>query len=314
MKIIEPADVRKTGDDTPAPGLWGYVRRMSGWRQAGLFILALLGTMLNLLPIELQRRIIDDAIVAGDAAQLWTLGAAYAVAIVALQGVKFSLQTGQAWLGESAILYTRRHLMRLYAAGTAGRNAQPGEATSIIGAEVEKLGGFVGTGPSQAFSDASLLLGVLIYMTVVDPGVAAIGIALILPQILLTPLLQRRINRLTRRQLSLSRGFGATVAALRESEAATAEHLATRLFRNRMMIAVCKAIMKALLNLLNGAAPLAMLMAGGWMAIEGQTTVGVLVAFISGFQRVGEPIRNLIAFYRQAETARVQHGMIARWM
>jgi len=40
----------------------------------------------------------------------------------------------------------------------------------------------------------------------------------------------------------------------------------------------------------------------------------VIVAFLSGFDRISGPIRDLIAFYRLAAQAEVQHAMIARWM
>jgi ABC-type bacteriocin/lantibiotic exporter with double-glycine peptidase domain len=50
------------------------------------------------------------------------------------------------------------------------------------------------------------------------------------------------------------------------------------------------------------------------MVIEGETTIGVVVAFISGFDRMSTPLRELIAYYRIAAQASVQHRMIARWM
>ena len=316
MTIIDPADIPRTGDDTPANGLWRYAWRMTGWRQLALCLLALVAAALNLAPIEIQRRIVDEAITPGAMDMLWALGAAYVGVALAHQTVKFLLHVGQEWLSESAILYTRRHLMGLYDKGRAGRDATPGEAVAIIGAEVEKLGGFVGTAPSTAFTDAALLLGITGYMLWVDPAVAALGLALVLPQVMLAPLMQRRINRLVRRQVKLSRGLGGAVASLHGEGAETdqADRLAFRLFLNRMAIAFWKQGLKAALNLLNNAAPLALLVVGGAMAIRGETSVGVIVAFLSGFQRMSDPIRNLIGFYRQAAQASVQHAMNARWM
>jgi ABC-type bacteriocin/lantibiotic exporter with double-glycine peptidase domain len=316
MTIIDPVEIPRTGDDAPASGLWRYVWRMTGWRQIALCALALVAAALNLAPIELQRRIVDDAITPGAIEKLWGLAVAYVGVALAHQAVKFLLHVGQEWLSESAILNTRRRLIGLYVAGRAGNDSTPGEAVEIIGAEVEKLGGFVGTAPSTAFTDAALTMGVVGYMLWVDPAVAALGLALILPQVLLAPFMQRRINRLVQRQVTLARGFGGAVATLQghDGDGRFADRLAHLLFLNRMAIAVWKQALKAGLNLLNNAAPLALLIVGGAMAIRGETSVGVLVAFLSGFQRMSEPIRNLIAFYRQAAQASVQHTMIARWM
>ncbi len=306
--MIAPAPVELTGDDTPATSLWRYVWRMSGWRQLGLCALALLATALNLAPIELQRRLVDDAIAASDMALLWSLGLLYAGAILAHQGAKFALLVCQGWLSESATNYTRTHLLGLWRDGRAGQGAGPGEAAAILGGEVDRLGGFVGTGPSGAFADATLLLGLGGYMLFVDPPAAAIALALVAPQALLAPFMQRRLNRLMADQVSLGRDFA---GALEDGEP---EKLAPRLYRNRMLIHVWKQIMKAALNLLNAAAPLGLLLVVGMQVIEGSTTLGVLVAFLTATTRLADPIRNLIGFYRRAAQAGVQHDMIASWM
>ena len=75
-----------------------------------------------------------------------------------------------------------------------------------------------------------------------------------------------------------------------------------------------KFAMKGFVNLLNALAPLSALVFGGYLVIQGETTIGVVVAFISGFDRLAAPLRELIAYYRLAAQAHVQHEMVARWM
>jgi ABC-type bacteriocin/lantibiotic exporter with double-glycine peptidase domain len=48
--------------------------------------------------------------------------------------------------------------------------------------------------------------------------------------------------------------------------------------------------------------------------IIGQTSLGVVVAFISGFERLADPLRQLVTFYTLAAQSRVRHEAIARWM
>ena len=86
------------------------------------------------------------------------------------------------------------------------------------------------------------------------------------------------------------------------------------IYRNRMAFEFWKNLMKAVLNTLNLLAPLAVLGWGGYLVIQGETTVGVLVAFISGFDRLAAPVRELLTFYRSAQQAAVQHEQIAKWM
>ncbi|MDF1524578.1 MAG: hypothetical protein P1P87_17385, partial [Trueperaceae bacterium] len=88
-------------------------------RQAGVALLAVAASVIGLAPIELQRRIIDDAITAGDAGLLVTLALVYLGVVVAQQALKLALRLAQGWLGESAVHYTRTHLLGIVAAGGA---------------------------------------------------------------------------------------------------------------------------------------------------------------------------------------------------
>lgn len=60
--------------------------------------------------------------------------------------------------------------------------------------------------------------------------------------------------------------------------------------------------------------PLVALIMGGYLVIQGQTTIGTVVAFVSGFERISGPWRDLLNFYREYEQAKVQHQMIAEWI
>lgn len=314
-QLVSPLAVRSTGDDTPASGIWAYVWRMTGVHQVGVVVLALVVAGLNLLPLELQRRLVDGAIEQGDVDRLVWLGGAYLVAFVALRAAKFALNLYQSWLSESTVRYTRRHLIGIYARrDPAEDRTRPGEAVSIVNSETDKLGGFVGTGISQAASNLAMTVGIIAYMLVVEPKVALFSLGLVAPQLLLAPLMQRRLNRLTQRRLQYLREFGGRVASEEvDDDQATNERL-DLIYSNQVSFYLWKFVMKAILNLLNGLGPIAVLTYGGWLAIQGETTVGVLVAFLSGFERLATPVRELVTFYRQAEQARVQHDMIAKWM
>ena len=63
---------------------------------------------------------------------------------------------------------------------------------------------------------------------------------------------------------------------------------------------------------MNHLAPSSVLMVGGHLVTSGATTIGTMVAFISGFQRLADPSRELLAYYRLAAETRVQYRLIAR--
>lgn len=310
---IPPQHIPTTGDDTPAGSVWGYLVRMTGWHQAYACALAVVVALLNLLPIELQRRMIDDAVMNKDGDLLIMFGLVYGGVVLLHQLLKFALRIYQGWMAESAILYTRRHLLGLYHRGKTQKQDDPGTAVAVLTTEVDKLGGFVGEAPSQAASNLAILLGVIGYMIFVAPQIALLSLALLIPQVLLTPVIQRKLNALIARRVVLLRDLGDWIA----DDETQPDQIGSKvwpIYRNRLQLLIWKFALKGALNTLNLLAPLVVLVWGGWLVLEGETTVGVLVAFLSGLNRIADPVRQLIKFYRNAAQAGVQHDMIAKWM
>jgi len=319
IEAMEWRPVPRSIDDDrgtrPGGSLAGYVWRMSGGHQLGLGALALAVAALAMAPLELQRRLVNEALGEGDLALLARLGMVYLGVVVAAALGKFALRMYQGWLAESAVLATRSQLARLHARRDAGAE-EDGQAVAIIDREVDQLGGFVGEGPSSFVVNAGMLAAIVGYMLVVQPVVAAVGLAVLLPQAVLVPMLQRRVNRAMQIRVRLLRELGDRVA---EEGGGDGEVLARlqrhlrRIYDNRLGIYALKYGMKAATNLLTNSAPLSILLVGGFLVIEGQTTVGVVVAFLSGLQRLEDPLRELLNAYRLAAQARVRHDMIVRW-
>lgn len=304
---ISPHEIERTGDDTPVSGLPAYVWRMSGAHQVWVCLLAAAVAALSMVPLELQRRIVNDVISASNLDLLVALGLIYLAVVLLQGGLKFALRMYQGWLTESAARYTRNHLGDLHMQQHDENGS--GQAVTVIGAEVEKLAGFVGEGLSQPVVNAGMLLAIGGYMFVVEPMVALVSLCFLVPQAIVVPWLQTYVNRRLAVRVSLMREMGDAVAA-----GASPAKAVSQIYRNRMAIYFFKFLAKMIVNLLNHAAPLAVLMYGGWLVIEGETTLGVVVAFMTGFERLSNPLRELLNYYRFAAQAQVQHQQIARWM
>ena len=316
MKLY-PQSHRIERYDTPSNSIWSYVARMTGWHQAFACLLALAVAGVNILPIDLQRRLIDHAIKQRDIALFVDLALVYLGVLVLHKVLKFILGVYQNWMTESAVYYTRARIFGLYgdrlAKNAPAHARDSGTVVSIIGSETDKIGEFVGTAMSEAAISLTEMVGVTGYMLYVDPRIAFIGILLLAPQVVLTPLVQRKLNRLVAINVGLLRALGRAVSHL-DGGPTTHRALWRTIYRNRMVQSLIRNGLKSGLNVLNSLAPLAVLVVGGYQVMQGQTTIGVILAFMSGFDRISEPIRNLITFYRNAQQANVQHAMIARWM
>jgi len=310
--MIRPARLSPLGPDGPPDRLLAYILRISRWPQIGLGLLALGLTFVGLVPLELQRRIIDDAVIPGDRAMLIDLALLYMTAVIAHNAMKFVMKWLQGWLAESAVRRARGVLLAHERLGREDGGKAQGASVSVLGAELDRLGGFIGSGPSMAVANLAMLMGVVGYMVAVKPELAWISLLLLVPNVVLTPLLQRRLNDLTRVQLATLRDFGDSVLDGCGPEVTTP--MLDTLYGNRMVFHLWKNVLKTALSLLGAAAPLSVLVAGGLLAIEGQASAGTIVAFLSGFQRIAGPIRDLLTFYREAAQAGVRYDMVRRWM
>jgi len=78
----------------------------------------------------------------------------------------------------------------------------------------------------------------------------------------------------------------------------------------RLRIFKLKFGLKFLVSALQSLGVFSLLFAGGIMVLNGRTEIGIVVAFISGLDRVLDPWRELIAFARSTSAARVQFDLI----
>ncbi len=316
---LAPRRIVPTGDDSPAGSLMKYVWRMSGTHQVWVCLLAAGVASLSMVPLELQRRIVNNAVGDADLDLLVMFGAIYLGALLLQAFLKFGLRVYQGWLGESAVRYSRQHLARIHECRNDGSEEDSGgQAVSVIGAEIEKLGGFVGEGLSQPVVNLGIVVSVFGFMVVVEPTIALLSLPFFAPQLLAIAWAQRAINKLVERRVSMMREMSDTITSLpldcTDIEDSELPDQLQSIYGNRMKTYVLKFAAKALANLMNGLAPLSALVIGGYLVIQGETTLGVVVAFISGFDRLANPLRELIAYYRVVAQAAVQHRMIANWM
>ncbi len=83
-----------------------------------------------------------------------------------------------------------------------------------------------------------------------------------------------------------------------------------RIFDIRLLIYKLKFALKAALNLMDNLADLIVLAVGGYMAVQGQTEIGVVVAFLSGLGQLRSPWRTLISYFRVSSDAQMRFGIL----
>jgi ABC-type multidrug transport system fused ATPase/permease subunit len=124
---------------------------------------------------------------------------------------------------------------------------------------------------------------------------------------------QRRINRLTARRIFAVRATNAHI--LSRAEGGPSRHRdalagVRRIFAVVTRLYFAKGAVKAFLKLSDTLGIAVVLGVGGAMVVSGQTTLGVVVAFLSGLTRLREPWHALLDYYRLASDARLKFALV----
>ena len=176
--------------------LLGFVRATGVWHQTALSLLSVAVFAASTAPLEIQRRLIDDAVAGSSARAIAWLAVAYAALALAEGLLKLALNIYRAWISEAAVRDMRVRFRRLIDRLPSGA---PGAASRGVGAsailmEAEPIGGFVGGAVSEPLLQGGLLASVFGYMLYLQPVMALVAFAALSPQVVFVPLLQRAIN------------------------------------------------------------------------------------------------------------------------
>ena len=183
----------------------------------------------------------------------------------------------------------------------------------MIVAEVEPVGGFVGTSISEPLLQAGILLSVLGYIVHLDRWMAAAALALFLPQLVFVPLMQGAINRRAGARVWVLRQLGISTV---ESRVASADQDSSdakridRVLQLNMAIFKLKFSMNFLMNFCSHLQVVAALLIGGWMVHTDQLAVGGVVAFMSAVGRLNDPWGDLVNYFRDLNVTRVKFGLV----
>jgi ABC-type multidrug transport system fused ATPase/permease subunit len=146
--------------------IFRYVLETSGLHQLFLLLLTVGVFLLEVVPLELQRRIVNDLVKHREYRLVITLCAVYAGTVLVQGGTKLVLNLYRSWIGERATRDLRRRIHVLVSSpssASTGSEAQGIQASMIV-AEVEPIGGFVGTSVSEPLLQGGVMISVLAYM------------------------------------------------------------------------------------------------------------------------------------------------------
>ncbi len=188
-----------------------------------------------------------------------------------------------------------------------------GVQASMIVAEVESIGGFVGGAVSEPLLQGGILVSVLAYMIHVDFWMAATVFLLFVPQLVFVPLMQGAMNRRTRQRVQIIRQLSISVVEGiqgHEARDRADEERIQHVFELNMGIYKFKFSMNFLMNLSTQLQIIGALLVGGWAVYAGRLEIGGVVAFISGIGRITDPWGDLVNYFRDVNITQVKYALM----
>jgi ABC-type multidrug transport system fused ATPase/permease subunit len=297
------------------PTIFRYVLETSGYHQVFLLLLTVAVFLIELVPLELQRRIINDLVKNRTFGYVITLCAIYGAVVLVHGSTKLGLNIYRNWVGERAVLDLRRRirdLVGLSSVAASDPEAQ-GVEISMIVAEVEPVGAFVGSSVSEPLLQGGVMVSVLAYLIHLDVWMALIAVAIFVPQLIFVPLMQKGIIERTAARVQVLRGLSISIvdSPKREGRERVEKGPIQRVFELDMGIFKLKFTMNFLMNFCNHLQRIAALLLGGWYVLQGQLEVGGVVAFISGVEKLNDPWGDLVNYFRDFSVTQVKYRLVS---
>ncbi|QRM56903.1 ABC transporter ATP-binding protein [Sinorhizobium sp. BG8] len=296
--------------------LIGFVWNVSGRHQIGVILISVLLFSIGTVPLELQRRIINIATEGGPFGMIALLTIVYGVLVVGEGLTKLLLNIYRNWISESATRWLRLHIFET--ARCIEDHPRPGFGEgvqlSIIVAEAEPIGSFVGDSLSQSCLQIGILCAVTGYLIYLQPMMALVTMVVFVPQLVFVPIIQGAINyrvvNKTSTMRDVSEGIVAAGGAF-DSDGAQQMRVST-IFSISMGIYMLKFVMNFLMNLMSQIGYIGIFALGGYFVVKGKTEIGTVVAFVSGLGKIKDPWDDLVDWYRMLKITEAKYELVRK--
>jgi len=286
-----------------------------------LVVLVLLTVAARVVPLEMQKRIINNAIGMGQEDLLFFYSLLFIGSVLLASSLKFVINLLQAFIGQETLTRMRAdlyaHILSLPL--SFFRTIQPGHVVNALINELATISGFVGSAISVPLINVCTLLAMGGYLFYLNPLLAGLSFVLYPIQMFLIPKLQQRSNEANRYRVKISRiisgNIGEVISGVHEVHGHAGYGLENDKFAGQSQSLMDSNVrmnayrygIKFANNLFENIGPFLLFLVGGTMTIRGQFDLGALVAFLSAYASLNEPWRELMDFYQLLEDSRVRY-------
>lgn len=286
-----------------------------------LLVIIVLIVFARVIPLEMQKRIINDSIALRNIDGLILYSAIYMVAITTASGLKLAINYLQAVIGERAMTAMRKELYHHILTLSLGffRTTQPGMVVSSLMTELSTAGTFAGMAFAVPVTNILTLLAFTGYLLWLNPKLAGATLLIYPMVVFVIPILQKKANKANKKRVDLSRTASSQIAesisgiheiqvhgAYRQ-EGRKFDNLAEKLKKIRIRWSLFRFGIKTANNYFVGLGPFVVFLFGGYLVMRGELALGAMVAFLSAQEKLFDPWKELIDFYQIYQDAAVRY-------
>lgn len=207
--------------------------------------------------------------------------------------------------------------IRLYILRNESRSSSKKDSDSIVPIlinEVEPVCGFSGDSFAVPLLQGGIAVTILVFMSLQNYALSAAALTMLPIQIFIIPKFQRRINNLVRQRVQLIRRLSGVLdyEVKVKKSSAKARSIISSIQSIRLRLFKIKFMMKSLNNFIMNLTPFFFYLIGGYMVIEGQLSLGALVAVLASYQSLSSSIRELFTYYQSLQDAKIRYQEIIR--
>lgn len=289
--------------------------------KALLLIIVIATVFVRVLPVEMQKRIVNEAIQLGKIDLLFIYCGIYIAAVILASGLKFLINVIESVIGQRAAADMRKELYHhiLTLPLNFFRRTQPGMVVTSLISELATAGDFVGTAvavPTTSILTLAAFTGYLIWL---NPLLALLSLSTYPLVLFVLPWLQKKANRENKLRVDTARDLSSKIAesisGIHEIQGNGAyrienskyDHLVDKLTQIRIRWNIFRFAIKVSNNFFNNLSPFIIFILGGYLAIQGHLELGALVAFLSAQEKLYDPWRELIGFYQSYQDTTVSY-------
>ncbi len=317
------------------PSIFRYIWTHSKRDQIILVLLSVVTLPLVYITLELPKKIVNllegmafpDSVFGYEVdrlSYLMLLSFAFLLVVLANGGLKYVINVFRGSLGERVLRRFRYELFEriLRFPLPFFKRVSQGELLSMITAETEPLGEFIGESFSLPVFQGGILFTYLFFIFQQDLLLGLAAIALYPFQIWVIPRLQRRVNELAKQRVATARNLsgriGETVSGITDVHANDTTHferahIAQRLgliYLIRFDIYKRKFFIKFLNNFLAQLTPFFFYSIGGYFVLRGDLSIGSMVAVLVAYKDLSGPWKELLRYYQRKEDMKVKYTQV----